>query len=108
MPYAKTPWVREGRVRTASGLFIALDTPAWFAWLHDFAAFGYSCRSCLLRLTLRREQRRHQHYWYGYTKFNAKLHNVYLGKSEQLTHARLEQACQQLWQQVKPQQLPMP
>ncbi len=107
MPYAKTPWVREGGVRAASGAFIALDTPAWFAWLHQVAAFGYSSRSCPLRLTLRRERRRHHHYWYGYAKINAKLHNIYLGKSEQLTQARLEQACQRLWQQINLQEVSM-
>jgi hypothetical protein len=103
VPYTTTPWVRAGRVRTATGQTIHLDTPAWFAWLGETPAFCYSSVQLPLRLTVRREQRRHQHYWYGYTKVEAKLHNIYLGKREGLTQARLERACQHLWQQIQEQ-----
>ena len=93
MPRAHTPWVRHGQVITATGQRIRLDTAAWFAWLQTVALFCYSSRQTTWRLTVRREKRRHQSYWYGYSKIDAKLHNVYLGKTEQLTQARLEQAC---------------
>ena len=101
MPYTNTPWVRQGQVEIFAEPAIRIDTAGWFAWLHEVASFCYSSQRYPLRLTVRREQRRQQSYWYGYCKSNAKLHNVYLGKSEQLTQARLEQACHQLWQQIK-------
>jgi hypothetical protein len=101
MPYTHTPWVRNGQV-TGPGAtaVIAVDSPQWFAWLDQVAAFGYSCATCPLRLTVRREKRRGQFYWYAYTKYQAKLHNTYLGKSQQLTQHRLEQVCQRLWQKA--------
>jgi LuxR family transcriptional regulator, maltose regulon positive regulatory protein len=100
MPYAETPWVRQGRVVTPDGRTIHIDTQVWFAWLDQITCFGYSTSQHWLRLTVRREKRRRQHYWYAYSKINGKLHNVYLGKSDQLTHARLEQACQQIRRQT--------
>ena len=93
MPRDHTPWVRYGQVITATGQRIRLDTAAWFAWLPTVASFCYSSPHTTWRLTVRREKRRQQSYWYGYSKIHAKLHNVYLGKTEQLTQARLEQAC---------------
>ena len=101
MPYRNTPWVRQGRVVVATGQHIRLDTPAWFAWLETIPSFCYNCNNPLWRLTIRREKRRHQTYWYGYAKTDAKLHNVYLGKTAQLTQARLEQACHQLAHKVR-------
>lgn len=97
MPHANTPWVRDGQVITSSGRRLRLDSPAWFAWLDTVPSFCYSSRDPLWwRLTVRREKRRRQTYWYGYAKSDAKLHNVYLGKTAQLTQARLEQACREL------------
>lgn len=96
MPHSNTPWVRNGQLLTPTGQRIHLDTPAWFTWLETIPSFCYSSRDPLWRLTVRREKRRHQTYWYGYLKNDAKLHNVYLGKTPQLTQARLEQACQEL------------
>lgn len=96
MPYANMPWVRKGQVLTAAGVRIAIDSAAWFAWLETVCAFCYSSSTHLYRLTVRHERRRRQRYWYAYCKIDAKLHNVYLGKTPQLTQARLEQACRQL------------
>lgn len=96
MPYANTPWVRGGKVVTAQGERILVDSPAWFAWLETISTFCYSSPSHLYRLTLRCEPRRRQRYWYAYCKIDAKLHNVYVGKSERLTQACLEQVCRQL------------
>ncbi len=102
MPYGTMPWVKGGGVTLPEGEWIALDSPRWFSWLQEVPAFCYSSTHCPLRLTVRREKRRQQYYWYGYSKWDAKLHNIYLGKSTTLTAARLEQACQKLWQQQQP------
>lgn len=101
MPNQQTPWVRNGSLTIPQGDVVSLDTPDWFAWLEQTSSFCYSGTHPLIRLTVRREQRRQQFYWYAYCKWDSKLHNVYLGKSRQLTQDRLEAACQTLWQQVK-------
>ena len=101
MPQRDMPWVQQGRVVTPNGERIALDTPAWFAWLASVSSFCYSSLHSWVRLTVRCEQRRDQCYWYGYSKIDSKLHNIYLGKPAQLTQARLEQACRQIYQQAR-------
>ena len=93
MPYQQMPWVRQGQVVLPTAQRIVLDTPAWFAWLNQISAFCYSGSHPWLRLTVRREKRRQQFYWYAYSKVDGKLHNIYLGKQNTLTQARLEHAC---------------
>lgn len=107
MPYGNTPWVRGGQVVTAAGKRIRIDSAAWFAWLETVPSFCYSNSPHLYRLTVRHERRRRQCYWYAYCKVDAKLHNVYVGKTAQLTQARLEQAYGQLLQKVE-RKAPMP
>ncbi len=96
MPHTGTPWVKEGTLITASGETIFVDSPAWFAWLTTATHFCYSARHSTYRLTVRQEKRRHGFYWYGYLKIQGKLHNAYLGKSDRLTQAHLEQTCARL------------
>jgi hypothetical protein len=101
MPYQQMPWVRQGQLVLANGTRIVLDTPAWFAWLNQVSSFCYSGSHPWLRLTVRREKRRQQTYWYAYCKIDSKLHNIYLGKQEHLTKARLEQACRLIDQRAR-------
>lgn len=96
MPYANMPWVRGGKVCTPEGARITMDTTAWFTWLGTVSSFCYSSPTHIHRLTVRRERRGRHSYWYAYSKIDAKLHNVYVGKTAQLTHARLEQVSRQL------------
>lgn len=100
MPYAHTPWIRQGHLILGTGQRINLDSPAWFHWLETVTRFCYSSSRNSSRLTARKEKRRHTFYWYGYLKSAAKLHNIYLGKSDQLTRARLDWACDQLEQKA--------
>jgi hypothetical protein len=104
MAHRNTPLVRHGRLITARGERISLDSPRWFAWLETATTFCYSNSDPLYRLTLRKEQRRHGWYWYAYLKVDAKLHNTYLGKSAALTLTRLEAASARLVQKVRQQQ----
>lgn len=62
-------------------------------WLSQISAFCYSGSHPWLRLTVRCEKRRQQFYWYAYSRIDGKLHNIYLGKQDRLTQARLEHAC---------------
>lgn len=108
MPHRQTPWVRQGRLRTAEKGLIQMDTPEWFDWLTHAKSFCYTGSNPLLRLSVRREKRRHTFYWYGYCKWGRKLHNIYLGKSQQLTQQHLEQACQTIWQRIRQQRQRQP
>ena len=101
MPYRGTPWVKQGRLMTKTGQSIIVGSPAWFDWLQTATHFCYSASHPVDRFTARKEKRRHNFYWFGYLKINRKLHNVYLGKAEQLTPDRLEQACEQLMQKSR-------
>jgi hypothetical protein len=101
MPYQQMPTVCDGYLVTAQHERIQLDTPAWFTWLAQTTSFCYMGAQPLIRLTVRTEQRRSQRYWYAYCKYERKLHNIYLGKQNQLTQARLEAACQTVWQRVR-------
>ena len=106
MPYQQMPWVRQGQVVLPNTPHIVLDTPAWFAWLSQISAFCYSGSHPWLRLTVRREKRRQQFYWYAYSKIDGKLHNIYLGKQNSLTQARLEYASLLIDQRARKETLP--
>jgi hypothetical protein len=101
MPYADMPWVKNGRLITAANQRIEVDTPAWFRWLQSADRFCYTSSCSTNRLTARKEKRRRSCYWYGYIKKASKLHNIYLGKSEYLTAAHLDWACEQLAQKAR-------
>ena len=101
MPYGETPWVRDGYIRIPDSEWIKIDTPEWFAWVEQVTSFCYSSPHSWMRLTVRKEKRGTNFYWYGYRKIDSKLHNVYLGKGEQLTQDRLEEACERILQRLR-------
>src|SRR6185295_18818100 len=71
---------------------IRLDTPAWFAWLEHATTFAFT--SPAGRFTARKErQARGGGYWKAYRTFGGTLHRVYLGKAQDLTLDRLNQAA---------------
>ncbi|HEX9924036.1 MAG TPA: hypothetical protein VGD99_15375 [Anaerolineae bacterium] len=100
MPYTDMPWIKRGQLPRPDGAPIRLDTPAWFAWLETADRFCYSSPHYAYRFTARKEKRRGHFYWYAYMKNDSKLHNIYLGKSEQLTRDYLEQAAVKLRHKV--------
>jgi LuxR family maltose regulon positive regulatory protein len=74
---------------------IAVDTPAWFAWLEHATTFAFTCPSG--RFTARKErQARGGGYWKAYRTSHGTLHRVYLGKAQDLTLDRLNQAAAML------------
>jgi LuxR family transcriptional regulator, maltose regulon positive regulatory protein len=87
MTYRGIPLVFQGRLRDPR---LALDTPAWFAWLESATHFCYVSRHPIYAMIVRKEKRRHSFYWFAYVKKASKLHNAYLGKSETLTQQKLE------------------
>src|SRR5918994_66103 len=73
---------------------IAVDSPAWGAWLRDPATRSVPFRGSSGVFTARKERRSAgDAYWSAYRKRGGKLRKVYLGKAENLTLARLENAA---------------
>jgi LuxR family maltose regulon positive regulatory protein len=80
------------------------DSPAWFAWLAEVASFAFYGQAG--SFTTRQEAvQRGERYWYAYRCTDHKLHKKYLGKTPELTFARLEQVAKQL-QPEQPQRSP--
>jgi LuxR family maltose regulon positive regulatory protein len=64
----------------------------WLAWLEERASFAFQGKHG--RLTLRKERRpRGGDYWYAYRRQGRRVLKKYLGKSAELTVARLEEAA---------------
>lgn len=68
---------------------IPVGSPGWYAWLASAKTFSFHSPSG--NFTAQREKRRNGTYWYAYRRAG-KLMKVYLGKAEELTPERLEQA----------------
>src|SRR5215212_6172924 len=74
---------------------IAVDSPAWAAWLEDRATHSFSFEGPSGTFTARKERRAggDAEYWSAYRKRGGKLRKVYLGKTEKLTLVRLDEAA---------------
>src|SRR5215216_5787517 len=74
---------------------IAVDSPAWAAWLEDRATHSFSFEGPSGTFTARKEHRSgsSEEYWSAYRKQGGKLRKVYLGKTEKLTLVRLDAAA---------------
>jgi LuxR family maltose regulon positive regulatory protein len=102
MAYKGTPVVRNHMLLLDDPpQRIQLDSPAWWAWLETAAAFNYMPPHSYYSLTLRKEKRRQCWYWYAYLKVDSKLHNAYVGRSADLTAARLQQLMQTLLEKIR-------
>lgn len=94
----KTPLVvNEALLEVPDATPIALDSPAWFAWLdadeHHTFHFAHPSGG----FTARKERKqRGQWYWVAYRQVHNKLHKTYLCKSEALTLALLCAASEKL------------
>jgi LuxR family transcriptional regulator, maltose regulon positive regulatory protein len=71
-----------------------VGSPSWIAWLTDPATRSFSFRSPSGTYTARKEHRsRGGEYWTAYRRQSGRLRKAYLGKAEDLTLARLEEAA---------------
>ena len=69
---------------------ILVGSPSWFEWLSMAKNFSFKSQNgCFVAQC---EMRRNKGYWYAYRRRAGKLIKTYLGKTEELTPARLEQA----------------
>src|SRR5947209_4093521 len=78
------------QTRDREGLGIAPDSPEWFAWLEQVSSFAFSGKRG--HYTARKEARqRGDRYWSAYLATGEQLSKKYLGKTADLSLARLEQ-----------------
>jgi LuxR family transcriptional regulator, maltose regulon positive regulatory protein len=87
-------YVYEPHVATP---MLAVETPAWYTWLEQTSTFTFQGRRGIF--TARKERvsnGRGDQYWRAYRRHKGKLHRVYLGKTAQLTLARLNDAAEAL------------
>ncbi|HEX6555617.1 MAG TPA: LuxR C-terminal-related transcriptional regulator [Ktedonobacteraceae bacterium] len=76
---------------------LAVDTPAWFAWLETASTFSFASEEGLFTARHERSsQQRGGRYWKAYRKQHGKLSSHYLGKSEVLTLERLQAVARAL------------
>jgi LuxR family transcriptional regulator, maltose regulon positive regulatory protein len=94
---ARIPSVSDGVLQGAvagGAAGLAVGSPAWFAWLADDAARSFSFRSPAGPYTARKERRqRGGVYWVAYRTAAGRQHKIYLGKAEDLSLERLDEAA---------------
>jgi LuxR family maltose regulon positive regulatory protein len=76
---------------------LPVGTPAWYAWLGTASSFAFTSEAGTF--TARKERAGNQRggwYWKAYHKQHGKLTTLYIGKSETLTLARLQEVAQAL------------
>jgi len=71
---------------------IQVGSEAWYAWLNEPDTRSFAFHSAQGTLTARREHSHSTWYWYAYRTREGHLHKTYLGKSEELTLERLQEA----------------
>ena len=69
---------------------IRVGSPEWYTWLSEHDRFSFQGENG--RFTAQSEMRRNKTYWYAYRRRNGKLFKLYLGKAEELSPERMQQA----------------
>lgn len=82
---------------------VPVETEQWYEWLEAHSSFVFE--GVAGHLMAQREIRRGRTYWYGYRRRGGKLLKTYLGRTRELTQARLEQASANLAGQTPLSQL---
>jgi LuxR family maltose regulon positive regulatory protein len=80
---------------------LVVGSPMWYSWLVNHSSFRFE--SATGTFTARKETRPGGSYWYAYRRSRGKLHNTYLGRSEELSYERLETTAHFLLQPNKGQ-----
>ncbi len=78
----------------ANAVHIQLESEQWYAWLESH--YTFRVKSTTVIYTARKERRAGLWYWYAYRRSTGKLRIAYLGKSAELTLARLNSVAQVL------------
>lgn len=80
--------------RSQQVLSVAPDSQSWFDWLASIPSFTFSGQRG--QLTARQEIRSGGTYWYAYRRVGRKMTKRYLGRTTELSSARLEVVAAQL------------
>jgi chromosome segregation ATPase len=89
----KIPSVVQGIIETESGKVFELDSPKGSAWLESIGSFRYEPSGDSKAYTVRREP---SGYWYGCRKVAGKVRKKYIGKSSNVSIAKLEEIAEAL------------
>jgi LuxR family maltose regulon positive regulatory protein len=87
--------VRQGTVEFAGKIF-EIDSPRGLMWLESVTSFRFEPSGTNKPYTARKESGKGGDYWYGYRKVAGKLHKKYIGKSAELSTAKLEEIAEAL------------
>ncbi|MEG4037557.1 hypothetical protein QUA03_27510 [Microcoleus sp. S36b_A4] len=90
------PLVRQGLIELDDGKVFELDSARGAAWLESIGSFRFEPSADNKPYTVRKEASKGGDYWYGYRKQNGKLHKRYIGKSSELSTAKLEEIAEAL------------
>jgi chromosome segregation ATPase len=88
--------VVQGLIETEDGKVFELDSCKGSAWLELIGSFRYEPTGANKPYTVRQETKKGGDYWYGYRKVAGKLHKKYIGKSSELSTAKLEEIAEAL------------
>jgi chromosome segregation ATPase len=88
--------VVQGLIETEDGKVFELDSCKGSAWLESVISFRYVPTGANKPYTVRQETKKGGDYWYGYRKVAGKLHKKYIGKSSELSTAKLEEIAEAL------------
>jgi hypothetical protein len=90
------PSISSGLVELESDAVFELDSPKGNNWLESVTSFRFIPTDSNKPYTARKESGKGGDYWYGYRKEAGKLHKRYIGKTADLTTAKLEEIAQNL------------
>ncbi len=85
-----------GTAGLESDAVFELDSPKGNNWLESVISFRFIPTDSNKPYTARKESGKGGDYWYGYRKEAGKLHKRYIGKTADLTIAKLEEIAQNL------------
>ena len=94
------PSVKQGLIETEDGKVFELDSPKGSVWLESLGSFRFEPRGNGKAYTVRKEA---DIYWYGCRKVAGKVRKKYIGKSSEVTVAKLEEVAEALEIPLKPQ-----
>jgi chromosome segregation ATPase len=84
------PLVIQGTVETEDGKVFELDSPKGAAWVETIGSFRFEAAGDAKACTIRREP---SGYWYGCRKVAGKVRKKYIGKSSEVSIAKLEEVA---------------
>ena len=87
--------VVQGTVEFAGKVF-DVDSPRGLRWLESVTSFRYVPIGASKPYTVRQEAKKGGDYWYGYRKVAGKLYKKYIGKSSEISTAKLEEIAEAL------------